>query len=353
MADGPVFNRRRPAIEPPIRYIIAPPFTVGDGRPVLLGYGLNQLPEAGVLADGDGEADIHVAADDDQGVAIEVAVGPHRELCSGPAVAHPPHRLTEEVGGAPSGVGPALAQTGHQHLAGAGGNGQQRVIPSRAGVAVVACSLLGQSVGLADGRVHVDGQRRVAGSGPSGPCPGQQLAAHPVELTDMPPAKAAQEGAQGGWRLDHAAENTDRPTGAQRIGGVDAVAASQGGGDQRQHLVPRVRPSRRAAEVEALLDEFGQAEMPGQGGRKEQPGVGHQSAVVEGDLDAIGMVAWQHLLGAPFLGSVFVTKPLSQKHRSTFLPLQDANPTPSFGGFGLRRSTFTCRCRCWLSRRRY
>ena len=29
-------------------------------------------------------------------------------------------------------------------------------------------------------------------------------------------------------------------------------------------------------------------------------------------------------------------KPLSQMHRSTFSPLQDANPTPSFGGFGLR-----------------
>ena len=28
-------------------------------------------------------------------------------------------------------------------------------------------------------------------------------------------------------------------------------------------------------------------------------------------------------------------KPLSQKHRSTFWPLQEANPTPSFGGFGL------------------
>ena len=40
-------------------------------------------------------------------------------------------------------------------------------------------------------------------------------------------------------------------------------------------------------------------------------------------------------MGAPFLGSVFVAKPLSQKHRSTFSPLQGANPTPSFGGFGL------------------
>ena len=42
---------------------------------------------------------------------------------------------------------------------------------------------------------------------------------------------------------------------------------------------------------EALLDEFGQAEVVGQGGRKEQPGVGHQAAVVEGDLDPVGVVA--------------------------------------------------------------
>ena len=96
---------------------------------------------------------------------------PHRELSPGPAVAHPPHRLTQEVGGATGGVGPALAQPGHQHLAGAGGNGQQRVIAAGAGIAVVARSLLGQSIGLADGRVQVDGQGRVAGSGPSGPGP--------------------------------------------------------------------------------------------------------------------------------------------------------------------------------------
>ena len=31
-----------------------------------------------------------------------------------------------------------------------------------------------------------------------------------------------------------------------------------------------------------------------------------------------------------------VSKPLSQIHRSTLLPLQDTDPTPSFGGFGLR-----------------
>ena len=100
-------------------------------------------------------------------------------------------------------------------------------------------------------------------------------------MTDVAPAKAAQEGAQGGWRLDRAAQGAGRPPGAQRIGVVNAVAPSQRGGHQRHHLVARVRPPRGIAQVEALLDEFGQAEMPGQGGRKEQPGVGHQAAVVE------------------------------------------------------------------------
>ena len=130
------------------------------------------------------------------------------------------------------------------------------------------------------------------GPAPACHCPGQQLAAHPVELTDMPPAKAAQEGAQGGWRLDRAAQGAGRPSGAQRIGVVDAVAASQGGGDQRQHLVPRVRPSRRAAEVKVMVDEFGQAQVLGEGHREQQPSIGHQAVVVKRDLDAIGMVAW-------------------------------------------------------------
>ena len=61
-------------------------------------------------------------------------------------------------GGAAGGGGPALAQAGQQQVAGAGGDGQKRVIAPRTGVAVVAGALLGQSVGLADGGVQVDGQ---------------------------------------------------------------------------------------------------------------------------------------------------------------------------------------------------
>ena len=133
----------------------------------------------------------------------------------------------------------------------------------------------------------------------------------------MAPPEAAQEGAQGGWRLDRAAQGAGRPPGAQHIGVVNAVAPSQRRRHQRHHLVARVRPPRGIAQAEALPDEFGQAEVPRQGGRKEQPGIGHQAAVVEGDLDPVGVVAWQHLLGAPFPGPFFCYKtiiPEAQEH---------------------------------------
>ena len=129
------------------------------------------------------------------------------------------------MGGAASGVGPALAQAGHQHVAGAGGDGQQRVVAPLAGIAVVACALLGQSVGLADGGIQVNGQGPVAGSRPVLPSPGQQLAAHPVELTDVAPPEAAQEGAQGGGSLSRETEHAGGPAGAQHIGVVDAISA--------------------------------------------------------------------------------------------------------------------------------
>ena len=56
-------------------------------------------------------------------------------------------------------------------------------------------------------------------------------------------------------------------------------------------LSPGVRPARRIAQVEVLLDQLGQAQAPGEGGRKDQPGIGHQAVVVEGDLDTVGMVS--------------------------------------------------------------
>ena len=61
---------------------------------------------------------------------------------------------------------------------------------------------------------------RVGGRGPSESCAGTS---------------------RGGWRLDHAAENTGRPT------GIAAQSRRPARSDQRQQLVPRVGPPRRAA----------------------------------------------------------------------------------------------------------
>ena len=45
-----------------------------------------------------------------------------------------------------------------------------------------------------------------------------------------------------------------------------------------------------------MVDEFPQAQVPGEGGRQE---LGHQAMVVKEDADTVGIV---RLLGAPFLG---------------------------------------------------
>ena len=66
-----------------------------------------------------------------------------------------------------------------------------------------------------------------------------------------------------------------------------------------------------------MVDEFPQAQVPGEGGRQEQAGIGHQAMVVKEDADTVGIVLWRHLLGAPCFGRVYVPKPLSQIQRST------------------------------------
>ena len=50
----------------------------------------------------------------------------------------------------------------------------------------------------------------------------------------------------------------------------------------------------RDAEVEWEGRKFPQAQEHGQGqrGRKDQSGIGHQAVVIEGDLHAVGVVAW-------------------------------------------------------------
>ena len=85
------------------------------------------------------------------------------------------------------------------------------------------------------------------------------------------------------------------PPARNAIGVVDAVAAvaaRQRRGDQGHHLVSRVRPPRRIPQVEVMVNQLTQAEIQGQGGRKEQPGIVDQAVVVEGNLDAVEVLKW-------------------------------------------------------------
>ena len=61
---------------------------------------------------------------------------------------------------------------------------------------------------------------------------------------------------------------------------------------QGNHLVARVRPTRRSSEVNVVVDEFTQAQVLGEGDRKEQPSIGHQAVVVKEDLDTVGVLQW-------------------------------------------------------------
>ena len=162
------------------------------------------------------------------------------------------------------------------------------MIAARTGVAGALRPLLREAVGLAHRRIEVDGEWRLAGSGPGGPGAGEQRATDAVELADVAPAEAAEKGAERGRRLDGASENALCAAGAQRIGVVDAIAARQRGGDECRDLVSRVRPARCVAEVEVTVDELPQAETFGERGRQQQARVGHQAVVIEGDREPGG-----------------------------------------------------------------
>ena len=87
----------------------------------------------------------------------------------------------------------------------------------------------------------------------------------------------------------------------EHIGVVDAVAPSQRRRNQGNHLVAGVGPPRGAAETEVIVYEFPQAQVLGEGGRQEQPGIGHQAVVVKDDGNPVGWLRGS-ILGAPCSG---------------------------------------------------
>ena len=85
-------------------------------------------------------------------------------------------------------------------------------------------------------------------------------------------------------------------------------------------------PRAKKAEVKVMVDEFPQGQVPGEGGRQKQAGIGHQAMVVKEDADTVGFVLWQHLLGAPCFRAGFCSKtiiPDSEEH-----PLASSRAVP-------------------------
>ena len=93
-------------------------------------------------------------------------------------------------------------------------------------------------------------------------------------------------------RLHHAAQHPRGPASTQPVGVVNAVATGQRRGHQRHDLVAGIGCAWGTAQVQMLINQLGQAQMQCQSGRKDQPSIGHQAGVVEGDLDAVGVVIW-------------------------------------------------------------
>ena len=219
-----------------------------------------------------------------------------------PGAAHPGDRLRDEPGRPPGGVRRAPAQAGVQDLARARGHGEQGVVAAGVGVGELRPPGLLQAVGLADGRVEIDGERGLSRPGTRGPGPGEQLPTHRVELQGVTPGEGAQEGAEGRGGADLHAENRLGRTRAQESGVIDTVTPGERGEDEAHGLHACVARSRAAPETHLLVDERAQPQPLGERGGQDEARVGHGVAIGEGYLHPIQTVGRLHLTGAFLFG---------------------------------------------------
>ena len=101
------------------------------------------------------------------------------------------------------------------------------------------------------------------------------------------------------------------------------------------------RPS-ASPRSQAPVNQLGQTQTPGEGGRKDQPGIGDQAGVVEGD--AAGVVGVEASWVLLVSGWFSVSKTIIPEAREHFLVSSGPRYTPSFGGLGLicRRQSRRC-----------
>ena len=162
--------------------------------------------------------------------------------CWAPAY-HPPHRLPQEVGSVA-----ALPQPGHQHVAGAGGDGQQRVIAPLASCGGGHPPWPARR--SADGGVQSMSAARLRRQRPRlGPattrkscltCPHRKLSTYDPQ--SLPSRKRGVDGALTMRTPAVRRRRCSRPRPGRRPPGYQLVAG--------------VRPARGIAQVEALLDQW-------------------------------------------------------------------------------------------------
>ena len=164
----------------------------------------------------------------------------------------------------------------------------------------------------------------VGGPGPTGSCagtsPGWNVPRVDGALTMHPSTKAV------------------RPARSASAASMQS-AARQRRGHQRQHLVASVGPPRRIAQVKMMINEFTQAQVLGQGGRKESPAlltrrwsskaIWMRSGWLRGSIYQVLLVPGRFSVSKTII-------PESQEHPLSHSTRRD---THLFGGLGFSNTT--------------
>ena len=92
--------------------------------------------------------------------------------------------------------------------------------------------------------------------------------------------------------MDDVVEDTNENTTGNTNGHLPASSEHIGGDTGAENLALQAEVKGLRELVDLYRERLTDADWRYQGGRKDQPGIGHQAAVVEGDLDAVEVVAW-------------------------------------------------------------
>ena len=201
-----------------------------------------------------------------------------------PGPPHPGDELLTESLRAP--LGRSLAQTGVEHLAGAGPSGEEGVVAEHPGVAERRTSLL-LAVHLDDGRVEVDRHRRFPGPAPSDHARRIVSAITASSWRMWPKVNDRKKVPSVEGAITWKGSTRPVAPALKRFGVIDVTTTDEDGGDQREHFTSGHRSADPATQPDHLVHEGLEPEAHHERGRHEQPGVGHQRRLVEGHCNSV------------------------------------------------------------------